>query len=501
MMSYRHSRRFFYDVKKIRKFRLEEDIMANKNLSRRDFLKLAGVSAAGGSIFGCGKSEQIPAKGPAVVMPAARKPNIIYILADDLGYGDLSCYGQKKFRTPSLDKMAEEGMRFTQHYSGSTVCAPSRCVLLTGYHTGHSYIRGNAKGEDRYELAIPADTLTVAKILKQAGYSTGCIGKWGLGGPKTEGQPNKQGFDHFFGYLGQMPAHFYYPEHLWRNSEKVLLDGKTYSHDLIAKEAIDFIRQNHERPFFLYLAFTIPHAELAVPEDSMKPYKGKFDEKEYIGQHYGNQKTPKAAFAGMVSRMDRDVGRIMGLLRELGIDNNTIVMFSSDNGPHKEGGAEPQYFKSSGPLRGIKRDLYEGGIRVPMIARWPGRIKAGTVNEHISAFWDFLPTCCELSDVKVPKGIDGISFVPTLLGRKQKQHEYMYWEFYEQRGKQVVRLGDWKGMRLNVRKDPDGPIELYNLKDDIGESNNVAGKHLDIVEKVRNMMKAARTESTLFSFQ
>lgn len=501
-------------------------------LCRRDFLKLAGVSAFGGSLLGCDANEQIPIIEPATVSQqevskpalsqqvvsetvvskqevnqqeeskkAARRPNIIFILADDLGYGDLSCYGQKKFRTPNLDKMAAEGMRFTQHYSGSTVCAPARCVLLTGYHTGHSYIRGNAKGEEMYELAIPAETLTVAKILKNSGYATGCTGKWGLGGPWSEGRPNKQGFDYFFGYLGQMPAHFYYPEHLWRNMEKVVLDGKTYSHDLIAEEAMDFIMRNRKDPFFLYIPFTIPHAELAVPEDSLAQYKGKFEEKEYIGQHYGSQKTPRAAFAGMVSRMDRDIGRIMKLLKELGIDENTIVIFSSDNGGHREGGAEPEFFNSCGPLRGIKRDLYEGGIRVPMIARWPGKIKAGTISEHVSAFWDFLPTCCELGEAKIPEAIDGISFVPTLLGREQKRHEYLYWEFYEQKGKQAVRWGDWKGVRLNVSKDPDGPIELYNLKDDIGEANNIAGEHPEIVQKMRSIMKEARTESALFSFE
>jgi arylsulfatase A-like enzyme len=466
--------------------KINREVDIKMQLNRREFLKFVGAGVAMG-FADCGKSMTLSGD-------PQRQPNIIYILADDLGYGDLSCYGQKKFRTPNLDRMAAEGMRFTQHYSGSTVCAPARCVLMTGLHTGHCFIRGNSGAP------IPEDTVTVAKILNGAGYSTACIGKWGLGGVDTTGHPNRQGFDHFFGYLSQTKAHFYYPEYLWRNSEKVQLDKKSYSHDLISTEAINFVKQNSEKPFFLYLPFTIPHAELAVPADSLARYKGKFDEKNYIGKHYGSQETPNAAMAGMITRMDRDIGRIMILLKELGIDDNTVVMFSSDNGPHGEGGANPKFFDSNGALRGIKRALYEGGIRVPMIVRWPGRVDAGTVTEHVSGFQDIMPTCCEIAGVKEPVGIDGISFVPTLTDGKQKAHEYLYWEFYEQKGKQAVRMGDWKGVRLKVKENREGPIELYNLADDIGETKNVAAAHPEIVKKMSQIMIEARTDSEIFKF-
>ncbi len=426
-----------------------------------------------------------------------RKPNIIYILADDLGYGDLGCYGQKKVKTPNLDRLAAEGMRFTDHYSGSTVCAPSRNCLMTGEHTGHAWLRGNQRHPLRKE------DVTVAELLKRAGYATGCVGKWGLGMNGTTGAPNRQGFDLFFGFVNQSRAHFYYPPHVWRNEEKVSLEGNDvkrqsgqYVHDLFTGEALEFVRDNRTGPFFLYLPYTIPHAELTVPEDSMAPYNGKFPEKRWPKDHYGGQDTPHAAFAGMVSRLDRDVGRIMELLREMGLDENTIVMFSSDNGPHKEGGADPDFFESNGPLVGIKRDLYEGGVRVPMIARWPGRISPGSVTNHVSAFWDVLPTCAELAGLAAPEGIDGISFVPTLRGRsRQRRHNYLYWEFYEQGGKQAVRRGDWKAVRLNVRRDPENPLELYNLARDIGETTNVADEYPDIVAEIAAIMNTAHTES------
>ncbi|MGD2175016.1 MAG: arylsulfatase, partial [Candidatus Brocadiaceae bacterium] len=430
------------------------------------------------------------AAAPPVVraLPGSRdKPNLIYILADDLGYGDVGCYGQDRIRTPSLDRMAAEGMRFTQHYAGSTVCAPSRCSLMTGQHTGHTWIRANGRAPIR-----PED-VTVAEVLQDAGYATGMAGKWGLGHVGTTGDPNRKGFDHFFGYVDQGRAHFYYTEYLWRNGEKVVLadneGGKrgTYSHDLIAAEGLEFIRKNREGPFLLYLPYTIPHAEVVVPEDSLAEYRGKFPEKPFPGGHYCAQETPNAARAGMITRMDRDIGRVFALLKELGLDEDTLVMFSSDNGPCAAGGQDYRFFESQGPLRGIKRDLYDGGIRVPTIARWPGKIDPGAVSEHVSAFWDVLPTFAELAGVEPPADIDGISMAPALLGRgdEQKQHEYLYWEH---KGDQAVRMGDWKGVR-----NKGGDIELFDLGADIGEKNDLAAGHPDIVARMRDMMKTATT--------
>ncbi|PCJ62687.1 MAG: arylsulfatase [Candidatus Hydrogenedentota bacterium] len=440
---------------------------------------------------------------PAAYGDATTPPNIVFIMADDLGYGDLGSYGQTKIRTPHLDTMAAEGMQFTQYYSGSTVCAPARCVLMTGLHTGHALVRGNE------HIPLRDEDYTVAELLKDAGYATGLCGKWGIGEPGTSGVPNKQGFDFFYGYLNQRNAHFYYPPFLWRNEEKVMLDGNDadkqtgrYSHDLIAEEALGFVRDNADKPFFLYWALTIPHAELAVPEDSLAEYRGEFPETPFPKAHYGAQPTPHAAHAAMVSRMDRDVGRLMALLKDLGIDDNTIVFFTSDNGPHKEGGHDPDFFDSNGPLRGTKRDLYEGGIRVPLIVRWPERIAAGTTNHHIGAFWDFLPTAAGLASHDAPKGLDGLSMVPTLLGDSgQKEHDHLYWEFYEQGGKQAVRQGNWKGIRLNARRKPDGPIELYNLDEDLGETADVAMQHPRIVKRLTRLMNKSHTPNENYSFK
>ena len=425
-------------------------------------------------------------------------------MADDLGYADLGCYGQKKIKTPNLDKIAAQGMKFTQHYAGTTVCAPSRCSLMTGLHTGHTFIRGNREMQPEGQHPMPAGTVTVANLLQKTGYTTGMFGKWGLGGPGSEGDPTKQGFDHFFGYNCQREAHSFYPQHLWRNTEKIMLDGnadgkrETYAHDLIAGEGVKFIEANKDKPFFLYLPYTIPHAELAVPEESLAQYRGKFPEKPFPGGHYYKQETPRAAYAAMVTRMDGYVGNVMAKLKELGIDDNTIVTFTSDNGPHGEGGNDWKFFDSNGPLRGMKRDLYEGGIRVPLIARWPGKIKPGSVSDHISAFWDLMPTCAELAGTKAPENIDGISYLNEMIGKKQKAHKYLYWEFHEQGGKQAVRMGNLKAVRLNVRKNPNGPIELYDLKTDIGEENNIADKHPAIVKKISEIMKTARTDSDVF---
>lgn len=419
-----------------------------------------------------------------------RKPNIIFILADDLGYGDLGCYGQERIETPNIDRLAAEGVRFTQCYAGSTVCAPSRCCLMTGLHTGHAHVRGNKL------IPLRPEDLTIAEILKDAGYITALIGKWGLGEPNTTGVPNRKGFDEWFGYLNQRRAHNYYPEYLWRNKEKYWIkenmNGKkgVYSHDLFTEEALKFIGRNRDKPFFLYLAYTIPHANNELGRETGNGMEVPSD------APYSEKPWPKVErnFAAMVTRLDRDVGKILALLRELGIDDETVIFFSSDNGPHREGGHDPNFFKSSGPLRGIKRDLYEGGIRVPMIVRWPGRIKPGTVSDQVWAFWDFLPTAVEIAGVNPPKGIDGISILPALLGRDQRDHEYLYWEFYERGYDQAVRLGDWKG----VRHLPDGRIELYNLREDIGERNDVAERHPDVVAEISEIMQLAHVDSPNF---
>jgi arylsulfatase A len=478
---------------------------SGNRLHRRDFLKFAGLQSA---FFLTGCSQCLLSDGQS-----ARRPNIIYILADDLGYGDLSCYGQEKFQTPNIDRLAREGMRFTQHYAGSTVCAPSRCVLMTGLHTGHCQIRGNKGMLPEGQYPLETNTPTVARLLQSAGYRTGAIGKWGLGGPGSSGEPNRQGFDYFYGYLCQSLAHSYYPAHLWRNGEKVVLEGNDpgtqtgrYSHDLLISEALEFIRRCRSEPFFLYLPLTIPHAELTVPADSLEQYRGRFPETPWRGawrgpSSYGSQDTPRAAFAAMISRMDGDVGRILDLLDELGLDEDTVVMFSSDNGPHKEGGADPDFFRSSGPLRGYKRDLYEGGIRVPLLVRWPGRVEAGRVSDHIGAFWDVPATLCELAGAETPAPTDGLSFAATLLGRSQQPHPYLYWEFHEQGGKQAVRMGRWKGVRLEVNRRPEGPIELYDLETDTAEADNVAEAHPEIVRRLGEIMQSAHTRSDVFPFE
>jgi len=446
-----------------------------------------------------------------------QKPNIVFILADDLGYGDLSCYGQQNFQTPNLDKMAAGGMRFTQHYSGTTVCAPSRSSLMTGQHTGHTPIRGNKEWQPEGQWPMKAEAVTVAEILKQAGYTTGAFGKWGLGFVGTEGDPNQQGFDEFYGYNCQRLAHNYYPGHLWDNNLKVEIPENSgdkfgvYAPKLIHERALQFIEKNKDKPFFLFYPNIIPHAELLLPEENLAEYRGKFQpenafkgvehgDKSFREGGYGTQPESHAAFAAMVTLLDKQVGEILGKLKELGLEKNTLVIFSSDNGPHKEGGADPDYFDSNGPLKGYKRDLYEGGIRVPMIAFWEGKIVAGSTSEHISAFWDFLPTVAEIAGVKTPENIDGISYLPELLGKEQKQHEYLYWEFHELGGRQAVRKGNWKLVSYQVFDPTKTTIELFNLADDIGEENNVAEKHPEIVKELSEMMKTARTENADFPF-
>ena len=443
-------------------------------------------------------------------------PNIVYILADDLGYGDLGCYGQEKFTTPNIDRLAANGMLFRQHYTGCTVSAPSRSSLMTGQHTGHTPIRGNKEWDPEGQWPLPAASVTVAEMLRERGYTTGAFGKWGLGFVGTEGDPNLQGFDEFFGYNCQRLAHNYYPFHLWHNNEKILLhendSGKKgiYSTDLIHKAAIDFMTNNRDKPFFMFYPTVIPHAELFAKDKYMERFRGKFDpEKSYKGTDdgptfrlgpYGSQPEGHAAFAAMVTQLDDYVGEIIEKLRELNLEDNTIVMFASDNGPHLEGGADPDYFNSNGPLRGYKRDMYDGGIRTAFIVKWPGKVKPGSVSDHVSAFWDVLPTLAEISGSVIPDGVDGISFLPELTGKKQKKHEYLYWEFHEQGGKMAVRMGDWKAVKLNVDKTPGGTVELYDLSADIGETNDLSASNPELVEKLEKLKDDAHTPSDIFPF-
>jgi len=474
-----------------------------QGVSRRSFLRSAGMGIAALTTTGCAYSV-----GSAGAGKARSQPNIIFVMADDLGYGDLGCYGQKTIKTPYIDRMADEGMRFTDHYAGSTVCAPSRCSLMTGFHTGHTYVRGNREIQPMGQLPLPADTMTVPTMLRQAGYKTALIGKWGLGGPGSAGTPNSQGFDYFYGYLCQRHAHNYYPEFLFRNDQRVALRNKVagdrpdgagvatekiaYSYDLMVGEALEFIEDNRAEPFFLYLAITIPHANNEAGDKGMEvPDHGIYADKDWPEAQKGH--------AAMISRLDRDMGKLLRKLKLLGIDHNTIVFFTSDNGPHREGGADPDFFDSNGPLRGIKRDLYEGGIRVPMIARWPGRIEAGTTTDHVSAFWDIMPTCAVLAGAKAPKDTDGLCMVPTLLGKpsKQKKHKFLYWEFHERGSKQAVRMGRWKAVRFGAA----GKLELYDLEADLGETTNVADEHRDVTAEIEAYLATARTESEFWNLK
>ena len=444
-------------------------------------------------------ARHLPAAEPLPQLSAASKPNIVFILADDLGYGDLSCYGQKQFRTPNIDRLASAGMRFTNFYAGSTVCAPSRCVLMTGLHTGHCYIRGNGDANLR-----PED-VTVAEILKRAGYQTGLVGKWGLGQEKSTGVPTRKGFDFFFGYLDQAHAHNYYPTFLLRNEERVGLRNVVpkpgpagqgvasqkveYSPDLMTREALAFVEANQNKPFFLELAYTLPHANNEAGNKGMEvPDLGAFRDR--------NWPEPQKGLAAMITHLDNGVGQLLDKLDQLGLTNNTLVFFTSDNGPHKEGGNDPAFFQSSGGLRGFKRALYEGGIRVPCIVRWPGHVPAGTTSDFVAWFADFLPTAADLADVPAPAKIDGLSLKPLLTGAAQTQpkHQYLYWEFYEGRSAQAVREERWKG----VCQPMGGTIELYDLQLDPKESNNVAAAHADVVSRIRAEMDEAHVPSPLW---
>jgi uncharacterized sulfatase len=447
----------------------------------------------------------------AVAAQAARPANIVFIMADDLGYGDIGPYGQTKIKTPNLDRMAAEGIRFTDYYAGATVCAPSRCVLMTGKHHGHCEVRGNAR-EDMMVQSLKEKDQTVAQALKGAGYTTAMFGKWGLGEVSEPGFPLKKGFDYFFGYLNQVHAHNYYPEFLWRNGEKVPLrnkvisnnskyggfsggyatERKDYTHDLIMEDALGWLDKNHTRPFFLYVPITLPHANNEAP---LTP-------SEYHGQEvpeygiYANENWPEAdkGQAAMITRMDRDIGRLLDKLKALGVENNTLVIFTSDNGPHIEGGNDPVRFNPAGPLRGMKRDMYEGGIRAPFIARWPGKIQPGRVSGQLGYHGDLFATACEVAGIQQPAGLDSVSLLPTLLGEttRQRQHEYLYWEFYEQGSAQAVRWENWKAIRKPMF---DGPVELYDLSNDPGEKYNLArGKnYAPLVKKARELLDRAHT--------
>ena len=461
---------------------------------------------------------------------AQRSPNIIFIYADDLGYGELGCYGQQKIKTPNLDQLAAAGIRFTQHYAGAPVCAPSRCMLLTGKHSGHAAIRGNfelggfADSTERGQMPLPAGTFTMAQLLKQAGYATAIIGKWGLGMHNNSGNPNNHGFDVAYGYLDQKQAHNYYPTHLWDNGKKDNLDNpeirvhlpidstqatdtafayyqqKIYAPDKLTEKAVGFIEQHAKEPFFLYLPYTLPHLSLQMPDSLRKIYEGVFEERPYYGQKgYAPHRYPLSAYAAMITYLDAQVGKILGLLADRKLDSNTLVIFSSDNGATFDvGGANTAFFKSNGTLRGTKGELFEGGIRVPMIARWPGHIAAATVSNHISVQYDWMATFAALTKQTIP-ATDGISLLPSLLGKKaaQQQHPFLYFEFPETGGHLAVRMGKWKGVKRNLRKNPAQPWMLFDLDQDPAEQKDIAGRFPQIIREIEAIVKKEHQQPLL----
>ncbi|UZD21424.1 arylsulfatase [Algoriphagus halophytocola] len=467
--------------------------------------------------------------------PEVQSPNVILILADDLGYGEVGYQGQKKIKTPNIDALSETGMVFTNHYSGAPVCAPARCVLLTGKHMGHAYIRGNDAMKERGDVwdyakaaadpnlegqrNIPANTETLSKMLQKAGYKTGIVGKWGLGGPMTEGIPTNLGFDYFYGYNCQRQAHNLYPNHLWENEEKILLDNelvvpatklepgadpndpasyakyeqKDYAPDLMHEKALSFIQENKDEPFFLYYASPLPHVPLQIPSEDRESYIAEFGTEEpYDGSkgYFPNQ-YPNATYAAMISKLDQQIGEVRARVKELGLEENTIIIVTSDNGPTYAGGVDSEYFESSTPFANgfgrTKGFLYEGGIRVPMLVSWPGKITQST-SDHISVFYDIFPTLAELVGMPVPEELDGKSFLPELMGEAQEKHDYLYWEFPETGGQQAVRMGKWKAVRQNIKKENNLEIELYDLSNDILEQNNLAAEHPDLIKEFEEIM-------------
>ena len=469
------------------------------------------------------------------VTAAANPPNIVFFLADDLGYGDLGSFGQKKIQTPNLDQLAKSGMRLTQHYSGSPVCASSRCVLMTGLHPGHAVIRSNKEIRPEGQHPLPAGTKTVARLLQKHGYVTGGFGKWGLGGPGTAGEPLNQGFNRFYGYNCQREAHNFYPTFLWSDRTRITLNnprfrahqkfdpkadpndpksyaryaGKDYAPDYITEAAVQFVKANKDKPFFLYYPTTVPHLALQVPEDSLKDYVGKWPDKPYLGNAaYLPHFTPRAAYAAMITRMDRDIGRIITLIRDLGLEKNTIFVFSSDNGPlwRRFGGTDTTFFNSNAGMRGRKGSLYEGGVRVPTIVSWKGRIKAGSESDRVTGFEDWLPTLLEMVGAPslTPKDSDGISFARTLFGKRQKPRPFLYREFPSYGGQQSLRMGNWKAVRQNlVPKEgtddkPRMHVELYDLSKDPNETRDISADHADLVTSMKQIMREQRVASKLF---
>ena len=478
-------------------------------------LKIMGYGLASSLLFSCTNSQKQTEQSAS---EDTHKTNIIYLMLDDAGIGDFGCYGQKIIKTPNIDKLAAEGMKFTQAYCGTSVSAPSRSNLVTGKHNGHAYVRGNMQVKPHGQLPLAASEITVAELLKEAGYVTGMIGKWGLGIEGSEGDPNKQGWDFFYGYTDQVLAHNYYPEYLVRNGEHEMQQNEVlylnkdawhegygsystkkveYSNDKFTVEALTFIEENKEKPFLLYLPYTIPH------DNGEAPLGQRMEVPDY--RIYANEdwESDSLGYAAMITRLDGYVGEIVAKLKETGLEENTLFIFTSDNGPMPEKVGFTKFFDSNGPYRGGKREPYEGGVRIPFIAKWPGKIKAGTINHHITAFYDFLPTCCDIAGIDIPEWTDGISYLPTLLGNddEQQTHKYYYSEFHGGQGWQAIRKDNWKAVRPKARVTPDEPIELYNLSTDIGEKNNVADQYPEIVAELAKIMDEAHVPSSEFQFE
>ena len=467
--------------------------------SRRDFMKVVGMSSAAWVV---GRRQEQAAA-------AVSKPNIVFVMADDLGWQELGCYGQKRIKTPHIDRMAAEGMRFLEYYAGSAVCAPSRCNLMTGKHGGHATVRNNfeIKHPDPSvfggQLPLPAGEPTIAETLKRHGYATGCFGKWGLGGVGSSGDPLDKGFDRFYGYNCQRHAHNLYPRYLVSDRKHERLPGntrgqtgQTYAPQRIADEMLTFIREHKNGPFFVYYPTVIPHLALQAPEAEIAAYRGQWEETPYHGQSYLPHPTPRACYAAMITFLDKQMGRLFALLEELHIDDNTLVFFTSDNGTtYLKKQVDYEFFESVGPLRGLKGSLHEGGLRVPLVVRWPGQIAAATTSNHIGAHYDMPATLAEIAGTTFHDGADGLSMAPTLLGHSDRQdlHHHLFWDFAGYGGQLAVRLGKWKGIKKNLSKTPNAPLELYDLEGDLGEQDNVAGRYPEIVKQIETIMHKGRS--------